>query len=126
MSSQDQSPKRGGKWGGARPGAGRPAKQPGHRRVAISTTISDRNWATLHLLAEQQGRSVSEVIDTIIAQACATPPLKAIVDAWFETHTLEETLAHLQSGREKVVPKAQGSGASRVVPKAQAPLPQAD
>jgi hypothetical protein len=94
------------RWGGARPGAGRPAKQPGHRRLALSVTVADRHWANVHLYAEQHGLSASEVLDGMLACALLSQPYQSFLDTWYDTHTLEETLQHLAAGRERIVPKA--------------------
>jgi hypothetical protein len=93
-------------WGGARQGAGRPAKQPGKRRMALSATVSDRHWAAVHVYAQHQGVGISEALDGLIGMALAHEPYAGFFEAWNATHTLEETLEHLAQGRERVVPKA--------------------
>ncbi|MDB5097871.1 MAG: hypothetical protein JWM80_2292 [Cyanobacteria bacterium RYN_339] len=94
------------KWGGARQGAGRPAKQPGHRRPALSVTVTDTHWAAVHLFAQHHGQSASEVLDGMIGCALAGEPYASFFASWYATHTLDETLQHLAQGRERIVPKA--------------------
>lgn len=75
------------KRGGLRPGAGRPAKQPGMKRRRLSTTISQTSWEALRHYAEVAGLTLSEALDRMIAAAQAHP-----------------TIA------ERVVPEADGTG----------------
>lgn len=93
-------------WGGARAGAGRPRRKAGEKRLALSVTVADRQWALVHLYAEQHGLSVSEVVDRMLACIHEVEPFAAFFGAWFEANSLEETLDHLTAGRERVVPKA--------------------
>jgi hypothetical protein len=102
MASKDNTKK----WGGARAGAGRPAKQPGVRRLALSVTVTDKHWAAVHIYAQQLGLSASEVLDGMIGAALAGAPYDSFFETWNATHTLDETLQHLAQGRERIVPKA--------------------
>ena len=55
--------------GGARPGAGRKAQDPGTKRRRLSTTISNASWQALQELANQAGTSISQTLDALIAGA---------------------------------------------------------
>lgn len=100
-------------WGGARAGAGRPAKQPGHRRLSLSVTVADRHWASVYLYAQRHGLSASEVMDQLLARALEVEPFASFFADWFAEHTLAETLEDLARGRERVVPKASPDGAAK-------------
>ena len=100
-------------WGGARVGAGRPAKQLGQRRLALSMTVADCHWANLHLFAQHHGLGTSDVLDRMLAQAMATEPYASFLAAWYDGHTLEQTLEHLAAGRERRVPKAPAGSPQR-------------
>jgi hypothetical protein len=93
-------------WGGARVGAGRPAKQPGQRRLALSVTVADHHWANVHVYATHHGMSASEVLDGMLAQASRCEPYENFLKGWHASHTLEETLKHLSAGRERIIPKS--------------------
>lgn len=74
------------KRGGARPGAGRKAREPGDKRKRLSTTVSGLSWHRLRALASRSGMSVSEVLDQLIELAAAHP---AVVGLLAEAGLLE-------------------------------------
>ena len=58
--------------GGARPGAGRKARDGDEKRRQLSTTISVASWEKLRALAASSGMTLSRALDALIAQS--TPP----------------------------------------------------
>lgn len=60
-------------WGGARTGAGRPSKEPGAKRKALSVTIAEARWHALRRIAERRAMPVSEVVDAMVALALTHP-----------------------------------------------------
>lgn len=82
-------------WGGARTGAGRPSKEPGVKRKALSVTIAETRWEALRELAEGRGMSVSELVDAMLSLAFTHPA--------FSPEAPQEL--------ERVVPRAGGRSA---------------
>jgi hypothetical protein len=58
-----------GKRGGARTGAGRKPRNPGERRVSLSTRVSPSSSIGLRAYAESAGMSLSEALDEMLAIA---------------------------------------------------------
>ena len=98
-----------GTRGGARPGAGRPPKQPGQKRMVLSTTISQRCWTDVHLFASSHGKSVSEVVEALLVLGTGLSPYKEFYQDWYAARTPEETFEQVLAGREKVVPREPSS-----------------
>lgn len=98
-----------GTRGGARPGAGRPPKQPGQKRMVLSTTISQKCWTDVHLYASSHGKTVSEVVESLLVLGTGLSPYSEFYSQWYETKSPEETFQDLMKGREKVIPAARTS-----------------
>ena len=67
------------KWGGVRPGAGRPTKQPGQKRKVLSVTVAEATWHQVRAIAERRGLSVSELVNEILTRAVSEPEERALI-----------------------------------------------
>lgn len=92
-----------GRRGGARPGAGRPPKEPGQKRMVLSTTVSQQCWTDVHLYAESHGRSVSEVVEALLTMGCQQAPFNEFYTGWYASRTPSETFESLRGRRARPV-----------------------
>jgi PAS domain-containing protein len=76
--------------GGARAGAGRKPKNPGHPRVSISTRISDESSRQIKAYAEAAGLPVGQALDEIVAFS-SMRPLFAELFSELRAHELPAT-----------------------------------
>lgn len=66
--------------GGQRPGAGRPAREPGFKRRRLSTTVSQGTWSVIQRFAERSDLAVSEALDALIGHAAAVPAVAELLE----------------------------------------------
>lgn len=83
------------KWGGPREGAGRKPKEPGQRRVSLSTRISGPNSEALRAYAGRTGKTLSQALDDFVAYAAGQPPFAALLNDLEAQHAPPNTIAKL-------------------------------
>jgi hypothetical protein len=68
--------------------------------MVLSTTISQRCWTDLQLFATSHGKTVSEVVEDLLALGAGLSPYREFFADWYARRSPEETLEHLRRQRE--------------------------
>lgn len=91
-----------GNWGGPREGAGRKPKEPGQKRVTLSTRISGRSSEHLRAYAERTGKTLSEVLDEMVAYVAGQPAFDDLLAELREHDLPASTLQKAESTYERL------------------------
>lgn len=100
-----------GNWGGPREGAGRKPKEPGQKRVTLSTRISGRSSDHLRAYAERTGKTLSEVLDEMVAYVAGQPAFDELLAELREHDVPASTLEKAETAYEtlaQTVERSQG------------------
>lgn len=68
--------------------------------MVLSTTISQRCWTDIHLFATSHGKTVSEVVEDLLALGTGLSPYREFYADWYGRRSPEETHEHLRKHRE--------------------------
>lgn len=68
--------------------------------MVLSTTISQRCWTDIHLYATSHGKTVSEVVEDLLALGTGLSPYREFYAEWYGRRSPEETHGHLLKHRD--------------------------
>ncbi|MFN3431860.1 MAG: hypothetical protein ACK46X_18140 [Candidatus Sericytochromatia bacterium] len=69
--------------------------------MALSTTVSQQCWTDVHLYAASHGRSVSEVVEELLAMGRQQAPFNEFYTGWYASRTRSETFESLLCRRAR-------------------------
>jgi hypothetical protein len=74
--------------------------------MVLSTTVSQQCWTDVHLYAESHGRSVSEVVEELLAMGRQQAPYQEFYTGWYASRTPLETFESLRRRRARAAESA--------------------